>query len=79
MNLGNKSVDKKNSPRKRSTGELISSCTFFAVGVWLIVEGISLLQSDELITGLIGISGGILSTFATFRFQIQAFVRHWRK
>ena len=63
--------------RGRSVGELISTLTFFGFGVWLMFEGLSLLQSNKPVTGLIGCVGGGLSIIAGFRFQIQNLVKKW--
>ena len=63
--------------RGRSVGELISTLTFLGLGIWLTFEGLSLLQSNRTIAGLIGCVGGVLSIIAGFRFQIQNLVKKW--
>ncbi|MGB0856502.1 MAG: hypothetical protein EBW42_09550 [Rhodobacterales bacterium] len=63
--------------RGRSVGELISTLTFLGLGIWLTFEGLSLLQSNRTIAGLIGCVGGGLSIIAGFRFQIQNLVKKW--
>ena len=64
--------------RKQSTGEMISSVVFFVVGVLLLTEGVSRLDTDTL-TGLSGVLGGLLSLLAAFRFRVQRIYEKWRK
>ena len=64
--------------RKQSTGEMISSVVFFVVGVLLLTEGVSRLDTDTL-TGLSGVLGGLLSLLAAFRFRVQQIYEKWRK
>ena len=59
--------------RKSSTGELISTLVFFFAGVWLVLEGKSMIENQEMIKGVIVSVGGILSFLAAFRFRIQKF------
>ena len=63
--------------RGRSVGELISTLSFLGFGVWLMFEGLSLLESNRTFAGLIGCVGGGLSMIAGFRFQIQNLVKKW--
>ena len=65
--------------KKQSTGELISSLVFFVVGVLLLTEGLSRLNTGEYLSGAAGILGGFLSTLASFRFRIQHAYEKWWK
>ena len=64
--------------QKQSTGEMISSVVFFVVGVLLLTEGCSRLNID-ILTGLSGVLGGLLSLFAAFRFRVQRIYEKWRR
>ena len=63
---------------KRSTGELISSLVFFFAGILLILEGKNFIISGEHFKGIFVLLGGVLSSIAAFRFQIQRFFDKWR-
>jgi uncharacterized membrane protein HdeD (DUF308 family) len=63
---------------KRSTGELISSLVFFFAGILLILEGKNFISSGEHFKGIFVLLGGVLSSIAAFRFQIQRFFDRWR-
>ena len=65
--------------RKQSTGEMISSVVFFVVGVLLLTEGFSRLNTGDTLTGLSGVMGGLLSLLAAFRFRVQQIYEKWRK
>jgi uncharacterized membrane protein HdeD (DUF308 family) len=65
--------------QKQSTGEMISSVVFFVVGVLLITEGFSRLITNDTLTGLSGVLGGLLSLLAAFRFRLQRIYEKWRK
>jgi len=63
---------------KRSTGELISSLVFFFAGILLILEGKNFISAGEHFKGIFVLLGGVLSSIAAFRFQIQRFFDKWR-
>ena len=65
--------------KKQSTGEMISSVVFFVVGVLLLTEGLSRLNSGDHLSGAAGILGGFLSLLATFRFRVQRAYEKWWK
>jgi uncharacterized membrane protein HdeD (DUF308 family) len=65
--------------QKQSTGEMISSVVFFVVGVLLLTEGCSRLNTNDILTGLSGVLGGLLSLFAAFRFRVQRIYEKWRR
>jgi len=65
--------------KKQSTGEMISSIVFFVVGVLLLTEGLSRLNSGDHLSGAAGILGGFLSLLATFRFRVQRAYEKWWK
>ena len=65
--------------KKQSTGEMISSVVFFVVGVLLLTEGLSHLNSGDHLSGAAGILGGFLSLLATFRFRVQRAYEKWWK
>ena len=67
------------APRKQSTGEMISSVVFFFVGVLLLTEGLSRLNTVDYLSGAAGILGGFLSILAAFRFRIQRAYETWWK
>ena len=67
------------APKKQSTGEMISSVVFFVVGVLLLTEGLSRLNTGGYLSGAAGILGGSLSTLAAFRFRIQSAYEKWWK
>jgi hypothetical protein len=52
---------------------------FFVVGVLLLTEGLSRLNSGGYLSGAAGILGGFLSTLAAFRFRIQHAYEKWWK
>jgi uncharacterized membrane protein HdeD (DUF308 family) len=64
--------------RNSSLGVLISTLVFFFAGLWLVLEGKSLLEHQEILKGILVILGGILSILAAFRFRIQKFFENWR-
>ena len=64
--------------RNSSLGVLISTLVFFFAGLWLILEGKALLESTEILKGILVILGGCLSVLAAFRFKIQKFFENWR-
>ncbi len=57
--------------RKRSVGDLISSCVFFFGGLWLILEGKNLYYEGAFVKSVLVFLGGAMSVTAAFRFQIQ--------
>ena len=59
--------------RNSSLGVLISTLVFFFAGLWLILEGKALLESQEILKGTLVILGGLMSIIAAFRFKIQKF------
>ena len=65
--------------KKQSTGEMISSVVFFVVGVLLLTEGLSRLNSGDHLSGAAGVLGGFLSLLATFRFRVQRAYEKWWK
>ena len=67
------------APKKQSTGEMISSVVFFVVGVLLLTEGLSRLNTGGYLSGAAGILGGSLSALAAFRFRIQHAYEKWWK
>jgi membrane protein DedA with SNARE-associated domain len=64
--------------RNSSLGVLISTLVFFFAGFWLVLEGKSLLENQEILKGILVILGGVLSLLAAFRFRIQKFFENWR-
>tara|TARA_B100001057_G_scaffold131983_1_gene131263 strand:- start:168 stop:374 length:207 start_codon:yes stop_codon:yes gene_type:complete len=64
--------------RNSSLGVLISTLVFFFAGFWLVLEGKSLLENQEILKGILVILGGVLSILAAFRFRIQKFFENWR-
>jgi hypothetical protein len=60
--------------RKRSTGELISSVTFFGAAVWLSFEAKLFMDSDQELKGVLVYVGAFLSLLAAMRFTIQRLV-----
>ena len=60
--------------RKRSTGELISSVTFFGAAIWLGYEGKNFMSEGEVLKGLAVYLGSFLSLLAAIRFTIQRLV-----
>ena len=64
--------------RNSSLGVLISTLVFFFAGLWLVLEGKSLFENQEILKGILVILGGVLSILAAFRFRIQKFFENWR-
>ena len=64
--------------RKRSTGELISSVTFFGAAIWLVFEAKLFLEAGETLKGVIVYVGAFLSFLASFRFKIQSLILRLR-
>ena len=64
--------------RNSSLGVLISTLVFFFAGFWLVLEGKSLMENQEILKGILVILGGVLSILAAFRFRIQKFFENWR-
>lgn len=64
--------------RNSSLGVLISTLVFFFAGFWLVLEGKSLMENQEILKGILVILGGVLSLLAAFRFRIQKFFENWR-
>ena len=64
--------------RNSSLGVLISTLVFFFAGLWLVLEGKALLESQEILKGILVILGGFMSIMAAFRFRIQKFFDRWR-
>ena len=64
--------------RKRSTGELISSVTFFGAAIWLVFEGKLFLEGGETLKGVIVYVGAFLSFLASLRFTIQRLILRLR-
>ena len=67
------------TPKKQSTGEMISSVVFFVVGVLWLTEGLSRLSSGGYLSGAAGILVGLLSLLAAFRFRVQRAYEKWWK
>jgi uncharacterized membrane protein HdeD (DUF308 family) len=67
------------APKNPSTGEMISSIVYFVVGVLLLTEGLSRLNTGGYLSGAAGILGGSLSALAAFRFRIQHAYEKWWK
>lgn len=59
------------SSRRKSTGELISSLVFFAVGIWALYSGELFFTQGQYLKSFFVYLGGVLSLLAVFRFQIQ--------
>ena len=64
--------------RKRSTGELISSVTFFGAAIWLVFEAKLFLGGGETLKGVIVYVGAFLSFLASLRFTIQRLILRLR-
>ena len=60
--------------RKKSTGELISSLTFFGAAIWLGFEAKIFLEDDQVLKGVVVYIGAFLSLLAAMRFIIQRLV-----
>mgnify|MGYP006111441105 FL=1 len=60
--------------RKKSTGELISSLTFFGAAIWLGFEAKIFLEDDQVLRGVVVYIGAFLSLLAAMRFTIQRLV-----
>ena len=60
--------------RKKSTGELISSLTFFGAAIWLGFEAKIFLEDDQILRGVVVYIGAFLSLLAAMRFTIQKLV-----
>ena len=60
--------------RKRSTGELISSVTFFGAAIWLVFEANMFLEEGETLKGVVVYVGAFLSFLASLRFKIQRLI-----
>ena len=60
--------------RKRSTGELISSVTFFGAAIWLGFEAKNFMDEGNVLKGLAVYLGSLLSLLAAIRFTIQRLV-----
>ena len=60
--------------RKKSTGELISSLTFFGAAIWLGFEAKIFLEDDQVLKGVAVYIGAFLSLLAAMRFTIQRLV-----
>jgi hypothetical protein len=60
--------------RKKSTGELISSLTFFGAAIWLGFEAKIFLEDDQILRGVVVYIGAFLSLLAAMRFTIQRLV-----
>ena len=60
--------------RKKSTGELISSLTFFGAAIWLGFEAKIFLEDDQVLRGVVVYIGAFLSLLAAMRFTIQKLV-----
>ena len=64
--------------RNSSLGVLISTLVFFFVFFFFLFEGKVLLESQEILKGILVILGGFMSIMAAFRFRIQKFFDKWR-
>ena len=64
--------------RKRSTGELISSVTFFGAAIWLVFEANLFFEEGETLKGVVVYVGAFLSFLASFRFKIQRLILRLR-
>ena len=60
--------------RKKSTGELISSLTFFGAAIWLGFEAKIFLEDGQVLKGVVVYIGAFLSLLAAMRFTIQKLV-----
>ena len=60
--------------RKKSTGELISSLTFFGAAIWLGFEAKIFLEDGQVLKGVVVYIGAFLSLLAAMRFTIQRLV-----
>ena len=60
--------------RKRSTGELISSVTFFGAAIWLGYEAKGFMSEGDVLKSFAVYSGAFLSLLAAIRFTIQRLV-----
>ena len=60
--------------RKRSTGELISSVTFFVAAIWLAFEAKNFVAEGNALKGFAVYLGSFLSVLAAIRFTIQRLV-----
>ena len=60
--------------RKRSTGELISSVTFFGAAIWLGFEAKNFMSEGHFFKGFAVYLGSLLSLLAAIRFTIQRLV-----
>jgi len=72
-------VDHDMLKKKRlSTGELISSVTFFCFGVWLISEGLQAYYPGNYFKACLIVIGGTFSVLGAFRFQIELIIKKIR-
>jgi len=60
--------------RKRSTGELISSVTFFGAAIWLGYEAKEFMSEGDVLKSFAVYLGAFLSLLAAIRFTIQSLV-----
>ena len=60
--------------RKRSTGELISSVTFFGAAIWLGYEANDFMSEGAVLKSFAVYLGAFLSLLAAIRFTIQRLV-----
>ena len=60
--------------RKRSTGELISSVTFFGAAIWLGYEAKDFMSEGDVLKSFVVYLGAFLSLLAAIRFTIQRLV-----
>ena len=60
--------------RKRSTGELISSVTFFGAAIWLGYEANDFMSEGAVLKSFAVYLGALLSLLAAIRFTIQRLV-----
>lgn len=63
-------INNNNINRRQSRGEMISSVTFFGVGIWFVLEALICVQLEETVKAILFCIFAFLNFIATFRFQI---------
>ena len=64
--------------KHRSLGEMISTATFLACGVFIFLYSMELFDSGQRLRAYIGFAAALLCILGGFRFTIANLVNKWR-